>query len=137
VERVSDHLPITADGQPRQRYWKIVAAQAIFATGATERPIAFGGNDRPGVMMASAIQTYVNRYAVAPGKRVAIFTVCDTGYDVAADLAAAGVEIAAIIDARGQPTRDVAFAPVIAGEVVRTFGRSLKAIEVRRFDGGM
>ncbi len=137
VERVSDHLPIAADGQPRQRYWKIVAAQAIFATGATERPIAFGGNDRPGVMMASAIQTYVNRYAVAPGKRVAIFTVCDTGYDVAADLAAAGVEIAAIIDARGQPTRDVAFAPVIAGEVVRTFGRSLKAIEVRRFDGGM
>ena len=137
VERVSDHLPIAADGQPRQRYWKIVAAKAIFATGATERPIAFGGNDRPGVMMASAIQTYVNRYAVAPGNRVAIFTVCDTGYDVAADLAETGVEIAAIIDARGQPARDVSFAPVIAGEVVRTFGKSLKAIEVRRFDGSI
>jgi methylglutamate dehydrogenase subunit C len=137
VERVTDHLSAAATGQPRQRYWKIVAAQAIFATGATERPIVFGGNDRPGVMMASAIQTYVNRYAVAPGQRAAIFTVCDTGYEVAADLAAAGVEIAAIIDARRQPARQVPFAPVIAGEVVRTFGKSLKAIEVRRFDGGV
>lgn len=136
AERVSDHQSTAAPGQPRQRYWKIVAAKAIFATGATERPIAFGGNDRPGVMMASAIQTYLNRYAVAPGKRVAIFTVCDTGYEVAADLASAGVEIAAIIDARGGSAREVSFAPVIAGEVVRTFGKSLKAIEVRRFDGG-
>ncbi len=137
VERVSDHLPMAAEGQPRQRYWKIAAAQAIFATGATERPIAFGGNDRPGVMMASAIQTYVNRYAVVPGKRVAIFTVCDTGYDVATDLVHAGVEIAAIIDARGQPAREVPFAPVIGGEVTRTFGKSLKAIEVRRLDGSI
>lgn len=135
VERVSDHLSATAAGRPRQRYWKIVAAQAVFATGATERPIAFGGNDRPGVMMASAIQTYVNRYAVAPGQRAAIFTVCDSGYEVAADLAAAGVHVVAIIDARRQPPRQVPFATVIAGEVVRTFGKSLKAIEVRHFDG--
>lgn len=135
VERVSEHLSATANGQPRQRYWKIVAEQTIFATGATERPIAFGGNDRPGVMMASAIQTYVNRYAVAPGQRAAIFTVCDSGYEVAADLAAAGVEIVAIIDARQQPPREVSFVPVISGEVTRTFGKSLKAIEIRRFDG--
>lgn len=135
VERVTDHVAEAAEGQPRQRYWKIVAAQAIFATGATERPIVFGGNDRPGVMMASAIQTYVNRYAVAPRQRAAIFTVCDTGYGVAADLATAGVEITAIIDARRQPARQVPFAPVIAGEVVRTFGKSLKSIEVRHFDG--
>lgn len=137
VERVSDHLPGAAIGRPRQRYWKIVAAQAIFATGATERPIAFGGNDRPGVMMASAIQTYINRYAVAPGKRAAIFTVCETGYEVAADLAAAGVDVAAVIDARRQPGRSLAFAPVISGEIVRTFGKSLTAIEVRRYDGGV
>jgi heterotetrameric sarcosine oxidase alpha subunit len=135
VERVSDHQLMATAGQPRQRYWKIVAEKAIFATGATERPMAFGGNDRPGVMMASAIQTYLNRYAVVPGKRVAIFTVCDTGYEVAADLANAGVEIAAIIDARGTPTRKGSCAPVIGGEVVRTFGKNLKAIEVRRFDG--
>ncbi len=79
IERVSEHLAATGHGLPRQRYWKIVATQTVFATGATERPIAFGGNDRPGVMMASAIQTYVNRHAVAPGQRIAIFTVCDSG----------------------------------------------------------
>ena len=55
VERVADHLPSPQRGQPRQRYWKISAAEAIFAIGATERPIVFQGNDRPGVMMASAI----------------------------------------------------------------------------------
>lgn len=135
IERVNEHLAASAHGLPRQRYWKIVAAQTVFATGAIERPIAFGGNDRSGVMMASAIQTYVNRYAVAPGRRAAIFTVCDSGYEVAADLAAAGVEIVAIIDARQQQPRKVPFAPVISGEVTRTFGKTLKAIEIRRFDG--
>lgn len=135
AERVSEHLPVSTDGQPRQRYWKIVANQAIFATGATERPIAFGGNDRPGIMMASAVQGYVNRYGVAPGRRVAIFAVCDSGYAVAADLAAAGVEVVAIIDARAGTDQSDASIRVIRGEVVRTHGKSLKSIDVRCHDG--
>ncbi len=135
IERVADHLAHPAKGQPRQRYWKIVAEQTIFATGATERPIAFGGNDRPGIMMASAVQSYVNRYAAAPGRCAAIFTQCDSGYAVAADLAAAGIEVAAIIDARAgtnQPTTDLR---VLRGEVVRTHGKCLKSIDVRHHDG--
>ncbi|MES2290315.1 MAG: sarcosine oxidase subunit alpha family protein [Pseudomonadota bacterium] len=135
VERVSDHLAVSAPGQPRQRYWKIVATETIFATGATERPIAFGGNDRPGIMMASALQTYVNRYAVAPGKRVAIFTQCDSAYEVAANLVAAGIEVVAIIDARAQRTLLPTTVRVISGEVVRTHGKCLKSIEVRNFEG--
>lgn len=135
VERVSDHLPFPQPGQPRQRYWKISAAEAIFATGATERPIVFQGNDRPGVMMASAIQSYVNRYAVGPGRKAAIFAVCDTGYEVAADLVAAGIEVVAIIDARRDATRPDTTARVIRGEVVAAHGKCLKSIEVRHFDG--
>ncbi len=61
VERVSDHLPMPPPHQPRQRLWKIVAKRVVLATGAIERPIVFGGNDRPGVMMASAARTYLNR----------------------------------------------------------------------------
>ncbi len=52
VERVSDHLPIPPAHLPRQRLWKIIAKRSILTAGAVERPIVFGGNDRPGVMMA-------------------------------------------------------------------------------------
>ena len=50
--------------------WRIVAKRAMLAAGAIERPIVFGGNDRPGVMLARRVRTYVNRFAVAPGRRV-------------------------------------------------------------------
>ena len=54
IERVNDHVAVPPDHQPRQRYWKIVAKRAVLAAGALERPIAFGNNDRPGVMLAGA-----------------------------------------------------------------------------------
>ncbi len=100
VERVSDHCPVPPSHQPRQRLWRIVARRAVNAMGAIERPIVFGGNDRPGVMMASAIRAYVNRFAVAPGRKVAVFTSTDDGWATASDLAAAGVRVEAVIDPR-------------------------------------
>ncbi len=82
------------------RSWRIRAGRVVQATGAIERALVFPGNDRPGVMLASAVQAYVNRYAVAPGRRIAVFTNNDSAYAVASDLLAAGVEIAAVIDSR-------------------------------------
>jgi heterotetrameric sarcosine oxidase alpha subunit len=102
LERVADHLPLPPPHQPRQRYWKIIARRTVLAAGAIERPIVFGGNDRPGVMMASAVRTYVNRFAVTPGRRVALFTANDDGWKTAIDLAAAGIEVEAIVDARSE-----------------------------------
>jgi methylglutamate dehydrogenase subunit C len=102
LERVSDHLRVPPARQPRQRLWKIVAQRAVLAAGAIERPIVFGGNDRPGVMLASAVRGYVNRFAVAPGRRVALFTANDDGWKTAVDLATAGIEVEAIIDARSE-----------------------------------
>ena len=67
VERVADHVARPAPGQARQRLWRIVAKRTVIAQGATERPIIFG-NDRPGVMLASAVRSYVNRFGVAPGR---------------------------------------------------------------------
>ena len=66
--------------QVRQRLWRIVAKRSVVAAGAIERPIVFPGNDRPGVMMASAVRTYVNRFAAIPGRRVALFTNNDDGW---------------------------------------------------------
>src|SRR5882757_9135279 len=100
LERVSDHVPIPAPHQPRQRFWKIIAKRTVLASGAIERPLVFGGNDRPGVMMAGAVSTYLNRYAVTPGQQVAVFTTTDSGWRTVEDLLNAGIKVTAVIDGR-------------------------------------
>lgn len=101
-ERVTDHLPPTARRGPRQRLWKVRTKRVILATGAFERPIAFAGNDLPGVMLASAAQTYARRFGVAPGRRIVVVTNNDSAYVAAYAMHDAGVEIAAIVDSRAK-----------------------------------
>src|SRR2546430_1884277 len=103
VERVNDHLPVPPEHEPRQRSWKIVAKRAVLAAGALERSIAFGNNDRPGVMLASAARAYINRFAAVPERRIAVFTNNDDGWRTAADARSAGIEIPAVIDSRAEP----------------------------------
>ena len=99
----TDHIDqAPADGVSRQRIWHIRAKQLVLATGAHERPIVFENNDRPGIMLASAARSYLNRYGVAAGSRVVIGTTNDSAYQLAADLLAAGIEVAAVVDARPQ-----------------------------------
>ena len=86
--------------QPVERLWRIVAKRALLATGAEERPLVFGGNDRPGVMLAEAGLAYARRYGVAVGRRVAVFTAHEASLRAAKALAASGVEIVETIDAR-------------------------------------
>ncbi|MDK1388965.1 sarcosine oxidase subunit alpha family protein [Sinorhizobium sp. 8-89] len=100
VERVQKHVAEPSAKLPTERVWRIVARRALLATGAEERPLVFGGNDRPGVMMAGALSTYANRYGVAAGRSVAIFTNGSAGYRAARDLHAKGIAIAAIVDSR-------------------------------------
>lgn len=84
----------------RERLWKIRARRIVLATGALERPMLFPGNDRPGVMLASAVERYAALYGVACGRRIVIATGSDKAYGVAHSLAAAGIEVAAIVDRR-------------------------------------
>jgi methylglutamate dehydrogenase subunit C len=140
VERTADHLPVPPPHVPRQRLWRIVAKRAVLATGAGERGLVFGGNDRPGVMLASAMRAYVNRFAVAPGRVVAIFTNNDEGWASAVDLIRANIPIAAIIDSRpGDRNRPDLFKGVRVitdGQVIATAGaRGLRAITVRSREG--
>jgi heterotetrameric sarcosine oxidase alpha subunit len=100
LERVSDHLSEPPAFQPRQRYWQIVAKRAVLASGAIERPLVFGGNDRPGVMLAGAVRTYINRFGVMPGRQNVIVTTGDDGWRTADDVLQTGGTIAAIVDAR-------------------------------------
>jgi heterotetrameric sarcosine oxidase alpha subunit len=101
VERVADHLgPAAPPALPRQRLWMVRAREIVIAAGAIERPLVFAGNDRPGVMLAAAARTYLNRFAVKPGRHAVVFTNNSDAYWTALDAAAAGIEVAAIIDAR-------------------------------------
>lgn len=82
------------------RLFKIRARCVIFATGAYEQPLLFDDNDLPGVMLGSAVQRLVNLYGVAPGRKALVVTASDDGWAVAADLQAAGIEVAALADER-------------------------------------
>ena len=93
VENRSHLRPDAPKGQPRMVLTQLRARSIVMATGAIERPLVFSNNDRPGVMLASALRTYANRYAVAPEKRAVIVTNNDTGYDAALDLARLGVAV--------------------------------------------
>ncbi|MGJ5749022.1 sarcosine oxidase subunit alpha [Streptomyces puniciscabiei] len=104
VERRTNHLGAEAPANvSRERVWRIRARRVVLATGAHERSLAFGDNDRPGVMLASSARTYLHRYAVLPGRHAVVFTTNDSAYAAALDLAAAGMGIAAIVDTRSEP----------------------------------
>jgi sarcosine oxidase subunit alpha len=101
-QRLADHLAMAPVNQPRERLWQVRARAVVLATGAIERPLVFPGNDRPGIMLAGAAQTYLNRYGVCVGTRVVVVTSGDEAYQAALDLHAAGVLIAAIADLRSE-----------------------------------
>ena len=106
-QRLTDHLDDAPIGAPREETHRIRAGKVILAQGAIERPLVFNGNDRPGVMLASAGQTFLNRYGVAVGNEVAIFTSHDSAYQVAFDLADANIRIPVIIDVRDEICEDL------------------------------
>lgn len=136
LERVADHLSNPDPDLPRQILWRIYARQTILCAGATERPIAFENNDRPGIMMAGAMRDYANRWAVAADRSVAVFTNNDDGHRTARDLIDKGVEVKAVVDIRHDAVA-LADYPVFSGaKVVDAAGRlGLKEIKVRLADG--
>ena len=143
AQRWTDHLPMSGRSGPRERLWKVHARQVVLATGAHERPLVFRNNDRPGVMLAQAVSTYLHAYGVRCGRRAVVFTNHDAAYRTALDLHAAGVDVTAVIDARpggAGAARDAVRAQGIevktGAVVVDTSGsRRLNAVSVMRYDG--
>jgi sarcosine oxidase subunit alpha len=123
-QRVAEGTP--GDGRPRHRLWRIRAGRIVAAAGAIERPLAFAGNDVPGVMLAGAVRDYLALWGVAPGARTVVVTNNDDAYRTALMLAAAGMAVPAIIDARPDalgPLPDRARAEGIAVHAGRAIAR--------------
>jgi sarcosine oxidase subunit alpha len=144
AERLSDHLASPLEFQPRERLWEVRARSVVLATGAIERPLVFPGNDRPGILLAGAAHTYLNRYGVRVGTRAVIVTCGDDAYQAALDLESAGVEIAVIADLRSHVAGALPDAArragieVLAGSTVLSTEGDLRvsAITLGRMDGG-
>jgi sarcosine oxidase subunit alpha len=135
LERVGLHVAARPD-LPRECFWRIVAQRSILAAGALERPIAHPGNDRPGVMLASAVRTYLHRFGVAAGRRVALYAGTDAARATVRDLRAAGVEVVAVIDPRPDAPPEDGVPVYRAGRVTGTRGRlALSEVEVA-YDAG-
>jgi sarcosine oxidase subunit alpha len=114
-ERLTDHLERPDPRLARERLWQVRAGAVVLAMGAIERPLVFPGNDRPGILLAGAARTYLNRYGVRVGTRAVLVTADDLAYQSALDLQAAGVEVAAIADLRANPSGALPAAARAAG----------------------
>ncbi|QWF22975.1 sarcosine oxidase subunit alpha family protein [Nocardioides sp. LMS-CY] len=121
VEHRTDHLDVPPAHTARQRVWHIRAREVVLATGAHERPLVFANNDRPGIMLAGAVRTYLNRYAVRPGERVVVATTNDSAYELVRDLLDTGIDVAAVVDAR----------PTVAEQLTRLGTRVITGSAVR------
>ncbi|MFJ2316824.1 sarcosine oxidase subunit alpha family protein [Glutamicibacter sp. NPDC087661] len=119
AQRRTVHLDGPAGpGVSRERIWHIRAQQVVLATGAHERPIVFENNDRPGIMLAGAVRSYLNRYGVRAGQQIVVATTNDSVYPLVSELAATG-GVVAVIDARTTVSAAAAEA-VAAGVTVLT-----------------
>jgi len=136
-QRVTDHLATPPKDAPRERLWRVRAGQVVLAQGAIEKPLVFDGNDRPGVMLSGAAQTFLHRFGVKVGARAVVMTTHDSAWHTAFDLAEAGIAVAAIVDLRN----DVAPALVqraaalgieaLTGHTVTTTSGRLRVSSVR------
>ncbi|PVB63557.1 sarcosine oxidase subunit alpha family protein [Labrenzia sp. 011] len=120
AERVTEHLPDPDPRLPRERLWQVRAKEVVIAAGAIERPMVFPENDRPGILLADAGRTYLNRYGVKVGHRVLVATACDTAWQAAFDLADHGVDVVAIADLRESPPESLVAIAAARGIRVET-----------------
>jgi len=117
-ERIADHTPGT--DAPRHRLWRIRAGHVISATGALERPLSFPGNDKPRVMLASAVRDYVVNYGLSVGDRTVVVTNNDDAYRTALAIHDAGLDVPCIVDARETATGPLAEEARARGIPVKT-----------------
>ena len=137
LEGAGAHQPV------RERLWKIRARQTVLATGVFERPMLFPDNDRPGVMLASAVERYATHYGVACGRQIVLAAACDSAYGVAQSLVAAGIGVAAIVDHRDERHRTAGAqapdgVPVLHNSaIVGVYGaRAVRGVQVAGLQGG-
>jgi sarcosine oxidase, subunit alpha len=142
-ERVTDHLSEPDPDLPRERQWQVRAREVVLAAGAIERPLVFPGNDRPGIMLAGAARTWLNRYGVRAGRRAVIVTAVDEAYPTAIELQQSGIFIATIADVRSgespcaERARAAGITVISGATILGTHGRRrVEAVALGQIEDG-
>jgi sarcosine oxidase subunit alpha len=143
AQRLTDHLAAPDPARARERLWQVRPRELILATGALERPLVFSGNDRPGIMLAGAARTYLQRYGVLSGRRAVVVTAHDDAYRTARTMQDAGITVAALVDVRSASattiesgtTDDTVGLRVIRGVTIAATGGRKRVSWVKLGDG--
>jgi sarcosine oxidase subunit alpha len=85
--------------------YRFRAERIVVATGTVEQPLVFPGNDLVGVMLPSGVRRLVRDWSLKPGERAVVVTAREP--EVVADLEAAGVEVARVVDLRERTTSEL------------------------------
>ena len=141
LQKVTNHLPKLIKNTPRERYWRIRAKKVILAQGAFERPLVFSGNDKPGVMMASAGTIYLRKFGVLSGKSVILFVNNDHAYTTAIQFSNKGAKVT-VVDNREDISSeisdlcnqcDIKIYP--SHSIIKTFGyKKVSGVEIQKVD---
>ncbi len=134
VERKTDHLK-NSEGKPRQILWKVYAKRSLLCAGAMERGISFGNNDRPGILLSSALRSYAVRWAIKPGEQIAIFTNNNDGWRTARVLREKGCNVVAVIDPREDTSEQLYGVPSFKGKTILTTSGSKRIKSILLNDG--
>ncbi|MCX7686134.1 MAG: FAD-dependent oxidoreductase [Acetobacteraceae bacterium] len=95
-----DEIAVLAEG----RSCVIRPRRLVLAAGAQERPIPIPGWTLPGVMTTGALQTLVRAQRVCPGESVVIGGSGPLNLQLACELLAGGVRVAAVVEAAPRPS---------------------------------
>ena len=107
-ERINDHLPKSKKYSPKQRLWYIRAKEVVISSGSIERPLVFGNNDTPGVVLSSAAKEYLKVYGVLVGRNPIIFTNNDSAYETAIEFKKNGIW-PIVLDTRSNPDSEIIY----------------------------
>lgn len=103
------------------KHLKFRPRKLIVATGASEKFLAFPGNDLPGIYGAGAVQTLMNVSGVKPAERVVMVGAGNIGLIVSYQLLQAGVDVACVVEA----------APKIGGYLVHASKLARSGVPIR------
>ena len=116
----------------QHRLTKLRASAVLIASGCFEQPAVFQNNDAPGIMLGSAAQRLIHRYAVQPFTRGVILGANSDAYRLASDLAANGIDVTALCDLRPEGEPSTAHAQVEATGIPVYRGFTIYQAETRR-----
>ena len=84
----------------QERLWKVRASHMLLASGQIERGLLFPDNDRPGIMLAGAVSSFLGRWAVAPGRQMVLAANNDAAWTAAFQAHDAGLPVLVLADQR-------------------------------------